>query len=467
MIQSSNNNIIFDNKSIFNNNPQHWEFRRLRHIGTLQNGVSEGAEYFGSGYPFVSYGDVYNNTVLPNILDSLAMSSNSDRKRFSVEEGDVFFTRTSEIAEEIGVSSVCLKTIKNAVFSGFLIRFRPDRKILIPDFSKYYFRSDIPRYFFVKEMNLVTRVSLSQNILKNFPILIPPIETQKQIADFLDCETGRIDRLIEKKKLLVNVLENHDSAIIETYVTKGIRNHLNMCNSGVDWIGLMPSHWEKIPLRALFRFRNEKNNPIKTEEILSLSIAHGVTKYTEKGRGGNKHKDDLTAYKLAHKGDIVLNSMNVIVGAVGRSEYFGAISPVYYALYPINESTFVPYFEKIFLNTGFQKGLLRFGKGILMKVSSVGKMNTIRMKVSQNDLKNIEFPFPPEEEQREISKFLDKKLNSSREARSLTLRSIERLIEFRTALITKSVTGQLDIKTWKKRGNTDKSLDNIEKAMRT
>ena len=103
--------------------------------------------------------------------------------------------------------------------------------------------------------------------------------------------------------------------------------------SGVDWLGSVPSHWKTVPIRAIFRFRNEKNDPIKTEDVLSLSIANGVTRYSDEGRGGNKRKDDLTAYKIARPNDIVMNSMNVIVGAVGVSKYFGAISPVYYALY--------------------------------------------------------------------------------------------------------------------------------------
>ncbi|MDP5132358.1 MAG: restriction endonuclease subunit S, partial [Paraglaciecola sp.] len=171
----------------------------------------------------------------------------------------------------------------------------------------------------------------------------------------------------------------------------------------------IPSDWELVPIRAIFRFRNEKNSPIKTEEILSLSIANGVTKYSEEGRGGNKRKDDISAYKIAHPKDIVLNSMNVIVGAVGMSKFYGAISPVYYALYTEREDVLVEFYEKIFLNEGFQRGLLKFGKGILIKLSGTGKLNTIRMKISTDDLKLLYFPKPPFEEQKSIFDFLDKK----------------------------------------------------------
>ena len=140
--------------------PATWEVKKIRYVGSFQNGVSNGSDYFGAGSPFVSYGDVYNNFSLPKDVKGLAMSSDIDKERYSVEEGDVFFTRTSETAEDIGTSSICLNTIKDAVFSGFLIRFRPKKEVLFKNFSQYYFRSNITRFFFVKEMNIVTRVSL-------------------------------------------------------------------------------------------------------------------------------------------------------------------------------------------------------------------------------------------------------------------------------------------------------------------
>jgi len=179
-------------------------------------------------------------------------------------------------------------------------------------------------------------------------------------------------------------------------------------DSKIDWVGQVPKHWELVPLRAVLNFRNEKNDPQKTDNVLSLSIAHGVTEYSEENRvGGNKKKDDLTSYKLAYPNDIVMNSMNIIVGAVGISKYFGAISPVYYALYADSHSVCLSYYASIFDNSGFQKGLLRFGKGILIKISDNGKLNTIRMKVSQDDLKVMYFPKPPYEEQQKIANFLD------------------------------------------------------------
>ena len=215
-------------------------------------------------------------------------------------------------------------------------------------------------------------------------------------------------------------------------------------DSGIDWIGDIPEGWELKPFRALFHFRNEKNDPVKTDNVLSLSIANGVTEYTEEGRGGNKRKDDLSAYKLAYPGDIVLNSMNVIVGAVGLSKYFGAISPVYYALYLRSEENNIHYFENAFLNASFQRGLLRHGKGILIKLSGTGKLNTIRMKVSANDLKKLYFPFPPKEEQDKIVTFLSQKTTQIDQAINIKEQQIALLKERKQIIIQNAVTKGLD-----------------------
>lgn len=215
-------------------------------------------------------------------------------------------------------------------------------------------------------------------------------------------------------------------------------------DSGIDWIGDVPANWGLVPIRSIFKFRNEKNDPVITEEILSLSIANGVTQYSEEGRGGNKRKDDLSAYKLAHPGDIVLNSMNVIVGAVGMSKFFGAISPVYYALYNYKNDDFTNYYEKIFLNEGFQRGLLKFGKGILIKLSGTGKLNTIRMKISTDDLKTLYFPRPSLDEQKLISDYLDKKSTQIDEAIAIKEQQIALLKERKQIIIQKAVTQGLD-----------------------
>jgi len=199
--------------------PEHWDVKPLRYLGRCQNGISIGGDAFGSGFPFVSYGDVYKNDVLPIDVSGLVQSSEEDRERYSVEYGDIFFTRTSETVEEIGFSSTCLQNIPDAVFAGFLIRFRPESRFLHPLFSKYYFRNQGLRIFFNKEMNLVTRASLSQDLLKLLPVPLPPLEEQERIAEYLESVTSSFSALLEHGMKSIELLTERRSALISAAVT--------------------------------------------------------------------------------------------------------------------------------------------------------------------------------------------------------------------------------------------------------
>lgn len=215
----SPSDIVPSKISWIGNVPSHWGVKKLRYLGNLQNGISKDADSFGSGFPFVSYGDVYNNRSLPSIASGLVESTKSERQTFSVRYGDVFFTRTSETIEEIGIASTCMNTIEDATFAGFLIRFRPTTTELCPAYSKYYFRAEMLRRYFVKEMMIVTRASLGQNLLKNLPVLLPPIDEQKRIGEYLDKKCACIDNIIAAKQKQISIIRSCKASLIYEYVT--------------------------------------------------------------------------------------------------------------------------------------------------------------------------------------------------------------------------------------------------------
>lgn len=201
--------------------PESWEVSSVRYIGQLQNGISKGGEFFGKGFPFVSYGDVYKNYELPHSVSGLIDTTEDERAKYSVEYGDIFFTRTSETIEEVGFSCVCKRSIPNATFAGFIIRLRPfcaDEKILT-DYAKYYFRGEHIRAYLVKEMNLVTRASLGQTLLKGMSVIVPPKSVQKEIAEYLDDKCADIDALVAKKQQYLTEIENYKKSLIYEYVT--------------------------------------------------------------------------------------------------------------------------------------------------------------------------------------------------------------------------------------------------------
>lgn len=199
--------------------PENWNVLRLRFLGTFQNGISKAGECFGSGHPFVSYGDVYKNEVLPAVPGGLVESTESERELYSVEKGDVFFTRTSETKEEIGIVAVCKETIPNATFAGFLIRMRPTADVVTTDYLRYYFACGLQREYFAKEMTLVTRASLGQDLLKNMVVTIPSAEAQQEIVNYLDEQTEAIDSIVVRNEASIQKLKEYRQSIIYEAVT--------------------------------------------------------------------------------------------------------------------------------------------------------------------------------------------------------------------------------------------------------
>ena len=199
--------------------PETWNVLRLRFIGNTTNGISKGGEHFGHGSPFVSYSDVYKHIELPDNIEGLVDSTKDEQQRYSVQKGDIFFTRTSETVDEVGFSSVCTKTIPNATFAGFLIRVRPFNNYLEPSYAKYYFRGKHLRDYFAREMDITTRASLSQNFLKNVPVVIPPKKEQIEIAEYLDEVCKKISFAIQNHKIIVNKLEEYRKSVIYHAVT--------------------------------------------------------------------------------------------------------------------------------------------------------------------------------------------------------------------------------------------------------
>lgn len=220
---------------------------------------------------------------------------------------------------------------------------------------------------------------------------------------------------------------------------------LNMKDTKYEWIGSIPVDWKLKKIKYIFWDRKENNNPIKSENLISLTIEKGVIPHSEKTGGGNKPKDDLSKYKLVYPGDIVLNSMNVIAGAVGISKYFGVVSPVYYMLIPRDVDHSNEYFHHLFRTEIFQKSLYGLGNGILIKENEeTGKLNTIRMRIPMDKLGQQFIPVPPSEEQKLISRYLDNKIKPIDRLVAKIQRKIKLLKEQRKSTINQYVTKGLD-----------------------
>lgn len=206
-----------------------------------------------------------------------------------------------------------------------------------------------------------------------------------------------------------------------------------MMKSNIQWIGEYPNSWKLDRLSWHMTEINEKNNPIKTTKILSLTNKLGVVPYEEKGNQGNVAKENYDEYKLAYPNTIVANSMNILIGSVGKCDYFGCVSPVYYVFKP-NKNENIDFLNYIFQTEQFQKELRCYANGIL----------EIRLRLSSNDIIKREIPYPPLPIQNKIVAVLNDKTSKIDALIENENKQIEKLKQYRQAIITKAVTKGLD-----------------------
>lgn len=202
-----------------------------------------------------------------------------------------------------------------------------------------------------------------------------------------------------------------------------------MKDSGIEWIGQIPSNWKIERMQWHLEEKNVGNNPVQTTNILSLTNKRGVIPYEEKGNQGNKSKEDVSGYKLAYPNTIVANSMNVIIGSVGLSKYYGCVSPVYYVFQATNNAN-IEFFNYIFSVVGFQRELRKYANGIL----------EIRLRVSADNILKRPVAIPPDEEQARIVNFLNTKCSEIDAISADIQKGIETLEQYKRSVITEAVT---------------------------
>lgn len=202
-----------------------------------------------------------------------------------------------------------------------------------------------------------------------------------------------------------------------------------MKQSGIEWVGDIPSSWKVERLQCFLEEVNEKNNPIKTTNILSLTNKLGVVPYSKKGNQGNVAKENYEEYKLAFPDTIVANSMNILIGSVGYCNYFGCVSPVYY-VYRNRGIGNLRFWNYLFQTQQFQKELRRYANGIL----------EIRLRVSSSDILKRYVAVPSEIEQQKIVEIVDKKINNIEKLICNQERQIDLLKEQLSVLIKNKIS---------------------------
>lgn len=428
--------------------PSHWRIIKLKNIGVFSaSGIDKLLKINESIVKIINFTDIYANKskTLDSSIDYMVVTTpESNRIKHLVKKGDLIFLPSSETYEDLGMAALVDEELENTSFSYHVIRM-VFKKDIEHSYRKYLTNNAFVLNQFSRQGKGTTRKIIGRGVFKDVQVLIPSIPEQFAIATFLDRKTALIEQAIEIKQKQIDLLKERKQLIIYNAVTKGLDSSVKLKESGVEWMGEIPEHWKIESLKNILTERNEKNDPIRTREILSLSIDKGVTLYAEKTTNLDRFKDDFSQYKVAHKGDLVFNSMNMIVGAVGVSEYWGCVSPVYYTYGGRHNYSNTKFYEYLFKCKTLQGVLYSLGKGLIAIDRGEGKYNTLRLKVSRDDLKSLRLPFPSHSEQNKIIAYIETQSSKIKTLITLKEQEIEKLKEYKATLINSAVTGKIKV----------------------
>lgn len=277
------------------------------------------------------------------------------------------------------------------------------------------------------------RQNLSFLDFKRLPIFEIPEEIQTAIANFLDQKTAQIDEAISIKEKQIALLKERKQIIIQKAVTQGLNPDVPMKDSGVDWIGVIPEHWE---LKRLKYVTKIVKRIIGYEGPSVLSITQKGVKIKDIESGEGQLAMDYSKYQIVDAGNFAMNHMDLLTGYVDISKYDGVMSPDYRVFINTYEGLDDEFLLSIFQLGYQQKIFYRYGQG----VSLLG-----RWRFPADNFNNFFIPIPPKTEQLLIVNHVRTEWDKFDRGIALLLLQIEKLKEYKATLINSAVTGKIKV----------------------
>lgn len=408
--------------------PKHWGVKKLKFLATVQpSNVDKKTVEGEEPVILCNYTDVYKNDYIDSRLDFMQASATAEEiRKFSVDVGDVIVTKDSETPNDIAVPACIAEEVEGLVCGYHLTQIKP-----IDLYGRYLFRLFQAKGFnaqFTVAANGVTRFGLPQHAIANAFTPIPPIDEQHTIARFLDYKTAQIDALIAKKQALLDRLAEKRSALISNAVTKGLDHSVPMKDSGVPWLGMIPEHWGVIALRYACEFLNRRRIPLSAEErgamperIFPYYGASGIIDYVE-----NYIFDEKTILIAEDGANLLSRSSPLAFIADGKywvNNHAHILSP--------KQGPF-EYWANLL-------GVIQYDPWIT---------GSAQPKLSKENLGGIKLPLPPKHEQAAIVKYIVENSGDIDPMAKKIREAIDRLVEYRSALITSAVTGKIDVRSF-------------------
>jgi len=397
--------------------PSSWELSRVGKFFTERSEKVDDVTY-----PPLS---VTMNGIVDQLSD-VAKSNDNDNRKLVKKDDFVINSRS----DRKGSSGIAPRDGSVSLINIVLAPKNIDPKYIENLFKSYYFKEEYFRNGKGIHWDLWTT---RWEQFKNINIPIPPIEEQKLISRYLDKKTSQIDSLVEKIQKKIELLKEQRTSLINHYVTKGLDPNVEMKDSGIEWVGYIPSSWNVKPVWSLSKIVSRTNEEDK--ELLSVFLDKGVVKFSDVGaKRTNVTSESLEKYQLVKPGNLVLNNQQAWRGSVGVSKYEGIVSPAYFIL-ELNKE----------LDPDFANYLFRDQSVVINFLTSSKGVGTIQRNLYFPHFSRTKICVPPLTEQRKIVDILDTQTKNIDEISDKLSNKIDLIKEYRQSLISAVVTGKVRV----------------------
>ena len=441
--------------------PQGWEIKKLKYIGEIFGGVTGktikdfSKEYKLNFKPYITFTNVCNNAVInPDLMEYVFIDSKE--KQNKVLKNDILFLQSSETFEDVGKSAIYLND-DEVYLNTFCKGFRIEREAY-PMYLNYLLSSLSYKRYFMSVCSGFTRINLRQEHFLDIPLILPPLQEQKEIAEFLDKKCEKIQNYINKKQKLITLLQEKKQALINEAVCGRVacsrdfsptaqNDKIVTCHteplgevsttaykpSGIEWLGEIPQGWEIKKAKGIFK--EVKRSVEDNDEIITCFRDGVVTLRKNRRTEGFTNSLKEIGYQGIRVNDLVIHSMDAFAGAIGVSDSNGKATPVYVVCVPryddLADNKYYAYLLRNMANSGF---ILSLAKGIRERSTEF----------KYNDFADLKIPLPPLHKQKEIAAFLDSKVAQINSVIEKTKRQIELVKEYKNTLINEAVCGRIN-----------------------
>ena len=439
--------------------PDHWELKKFRFLFSFGRGLGITKEnLLDEGIPCINYGEIHSKygfevipekhplkCVTPDYLETGTSSL--------LSVGDFVFADTSEDIE--GSGNFSHLNSDTPTFAGYHTVIARSISNDVPRYMAYLFDSLPYRFQIRKTVSGVKVFSITQAILKNCYLWLPQKTEQIQIAQFLDHKTQQIDQLLAKKQTLIDKLNEQRIALITHAVTKGLNPDVTLKDSGVEWLGKVPKHWQVRRVRFLVEKIEQGWSP-QCFNYPAEDDSWGVLKV---GCVNSNYFDPMENKELPEEMEIrpeyEIKSGDILISRANTKELLGSA-----ALVPNNVRSRLLLCDKLYklisnkelLNEFFILFLRSFATRPHYEREATGASGSMQ-NIGQDTVKNLPVTVPPYAEQAQIVEYLDKETARIDRMVELNQQTMDKLKEYRTALITAAVTGKIDVRNWQQESN--------------